>query len=218
VTLRVGLTGSLAAGKSTVGRLLAARGGVLIAADELAREAVRPGSPALDEIRAEFGDRVLGPDGGLDRSAMRAVAFADPDARRRLEEIVHTRVRELRRRRHEELEAAGARVVLDEIPLLFEVGLEDEFDAIVVVDAAPDLRRRRAMETRGWTAEEFDAIEASQTPAAEKVARADLVIRNDGDETALARAADAVWLELDDRARERRSGRRAPVDGESRRA
>lgn len=197
MSLDVALTGSLAAGKSTVGRLLEARGAVRIDADELAREAVRPGSPALEEIRGIWGDRVLAADGTLDRAALRSVVFGDPEARARLEEIVHAGVRALRRDRHAEAEARGARVVVDEIPLLYELALEDGFDIVIVVDAPPEVRRARAMAARGWTAEEFAAIEASQLPAAEKVARADHVIRNDGDEAALARATDEIWAALE---------------------
>lgn len=197
--MRVGLTGSLAAGKSAVGRRFEANGAVLIDADELAREAVRPGSPALQRIRERWGEGVLNPDGSLDRAAMRAAVFGDDEARGRLEEIVHAGVRSLREARH--AAAADAPVIVDEIPLLFELGMEDEFDAIVVVDAAPDERRRRAMAARGWTAVEFDAIEASQMPAADKVARADHVIRNDGDRASLRRGADAVWRALASRAR-----------------
>lgn len=212
MSLEVGLTGSLAAGKSTVGRSLEARGAVRIDADELAREAVRPGSAALEEIRGIWGDRVLTRDGSLDRSAMRSVVFGDPGARARLEEIVHAGVRALRRRRHEAAERSGARIIVDEIPLLFELGLEDRYDAVVVVDAPVELRRERAMAGRGWTAAEFDAIEASQLAAAEKVARADHVIFNDGDEAALEAATAAVWRALDRRVAEEASGARPAAD------
>lgn len=200
MSLAVGLTGSLAAGKTTVGRMLEAHGAVRIDADELAREAVRPGSAALEEIRDIWGDGILADDGSLDRSTMRSVVFGDPEARSRLERIVHGEVHALRRRRHAEAEHQGARIVVDEIPLLYELGLEDRFDAVVVVDAPLELRCARAMEARGWTAAEFAAIEASQLPAAEKVARADHVIRNDGDETDLARATGELWRALERRA------------------
>lgn len=212
MSLGVGLTGSLAAGKSTVGRLLEARGAVRIDADELAREAVRPGSAGLEEIRGMWGDRVLAEDGTLDRPAMRSVVFGDREARARLEEIVHAGVQTLRRERHAEAEARGARIVVDEIPLLYELGLEDGFDAVVVVDAPLEVRRARAIAARGWTAEEFDAIEASQLPAGEKVARADHVILNDGDEAALARATAVVWRALERRAADEAIGPRRAAD------
>ena len=202
MSLRVGLTGSLAAGKSSVGRLLETLGARRIDADELARRAVRPGSAALEEIRRIWGDGILAADGSLDRGAMRAVVFGDPRARARLEEIVHAEVRALRDGWHAEAERAGARIIVDEIPLLFELGMDDQFDTVVVVDADPAVRRARAMAARGWTADEFEAIDASQLAPEDKVARADHVIRNDGDEAALERAVVAVWRALETRARE----------------
>ncbi len=192
-TLRIGVTGSVAAGKSAVGRLFERWGAWRIDADELAREAVRPGSPTLREIRARWGDAVLAPDGSLDRGAMRGIAFEDEAERRALERLVHAGVRELRGERRRAAAAAGARVVVEEVPLLFEVGLEDEYDAIVVVDAPVALRKERARRARGWSDEEFAAIEASQMPVAEKRAAADHVIENASDLEALARAARLVW-------------------------
>ena len=193
---RVGLTGTVAAGKSMVAGNLAERGATVIDADELAREAVRPGSPAYARIREAFGRGVIGPDGTIDRSALREAAFADERARERLEEISHAGIRELRARRIGEAAAAGARVIVEEIPLLFEVGLEDDYDMIVVVDAPRKVREVRARESRGWTAEEFAAIDAAQLTASEKRRRADRVLDNRGDPGELDSAAGGLWREI----------------------
>lgn len=193
---RVGLTGTVAAGKSTVARTLAERGAVVIDSDELAREVVRPGAPAYARIRETLGEGVIGPDGAIDRTALRDVAFADERTRERLEEISHAGIRELRARRFAEAAAAGARVVVEEVPLLFEVGLEADYDMIVVVDAPREVRETRALESRGWTAEAFASIEAAQLAPAEKRRRADRVLENDGDPGALATAARELWGEI----------------------
>lgn len=193
---RVGLTGTVAAGKSTVAGHLAERGATVIDADELAREIVRPGSPAYARIREAFGKGVLGADGTIDRSALRDAAFADNRARERLEEISHAGIRELRARRIAEAAAAGVRVIVEEVPLLFEVGLEDDYDMIVVVDAPREMREARALGSRGWTAEEFAAIDAAQLAASEKRRRADRVLDNRGDPVELDDAARGLWREI----------------------
>ena len=193
---RVGLTGTVAAGKSMVARNLAERGATVIDSDELAREIVRPGSPAYARIREAFGEGVIAPDGTLDRSALRKAAFADKRSRERLEEISHAGIRELRARRISEAAAAGVRVIVEEIPLLFEVGLEDDYDMIVVVDAPREVREARALGSRGWTAEEFAAIDAAQLAASEKQRRADRVLDNRGDPGELDIATRGLWREI----------------------
>ena len=193
---RVGLTGTVAAGKSMVARNLAERGATVIDSDELAREIVRPGSPAYARIREAFGEGVIAPDGTLDRSALRKAAFADKRSRERLEEISHAGIRELRARRISEAAAAGVRVIVEEIPLLFEVGLEDDYDMIVVVDAPREVREARALGSRGWTAEAFAAIDAAQLAASEKRRRADRVLDNRGDPGELDIATRGLWREI----------------------
>ncbi len=193
---RVGLTGTVAAGKSMVARNLAERGAAVIDSDELAREIVRPDSPAYARIREAFGEGVIAPDGTLDRSALREAAFADKRSRERLEEISHAGIRELRARRISEAAAAGVRVIVEEIPLLFEVGLEDDYDMIVVVDAPREVREARVLGFRGWTAEEFAAIDAAQLAASEKRRRADRVLDNRGDPGELDIATRGLWREI----------------------
>lgn len=198
--IRVGLTGTLGAGKSTVGELFEAWGACRIDADELAREAVRPGSPALEEIRRVWGEGVLRDDGRLDREEMRRRVFGDAEERRRLEEIVHPEVGRLRQRRTRRAAESGADVVVSEIPLLFEKGMEEEFDTVVVVDAARPTRRRRVVESRDVDAATFDAMESTQWPGARKRRTADHVIENDGSLAALERAARTVWERILDEA------------------
>ncbi|MDE2878193.1 dephospho-CoA kinase [Candidatus Palauibacter soopunensis] len=193
---RVGLTGTVAAGKSAVAGHLAERGATVIDSDELAREIVRPGSPAYARIREAFGSGVISPDGTIDRSSLREAAFADKQARERLEEISHAGIRDLRARRIAEAAAAGVRVIVEEIPLLFEVGLEGDYDMIVVVDAPRAVREARALGSRGWTAEEFAAIDAAQLAASEKRRRADRVLDNRGDPAELDDAARGLWREI----------------------
>lgn len=189
----VGITGTVGAGKSTVGRLFETWGAWRVDADELARRAVAPGSPALEEIRKVWGDEVLEQDGGLDRAAMREVAFGDAEARQRLESIVHPEVRRLRDRQLRRAREAGAEVVVAEVPLLLETGMEDDFDVVVVVDAPRDVRRERVCTERGVTPETFEAIEAAQWPAGRKRRAADLVVENGGTLEELEAAARQAW-------------------------
>lgn len=194
--IRVGVTGTVGAGKSTVARLFERWGAWRVDADELAREAVRPGAPALEEIRRTWGDEVLDERGELDRAAMRSRVFGDADARRRLERIVHPEVRRLRRERLEEAREAGAGVVVGEVPLLLETGMEDEFDVIVVVDAPREIRRRRLARERGVDDGTFEAIERAQWPAPRKREAGDYVIENAGSLEELESSARRVWEDL----------------------
>jgi len=195
----VGLTGTVGAGKSTVGRLFERWGARRVDADELARKAVRPGSEALERIRAEWGTEVIAADGTLDRAALRERIFGDPEARRRLEAILHPEIRRLRAERLRRAREEGVEVVVAEIPLLFETGMEEEFDLVVAVDADRAIRRRRVA-GRGVDGETFEAIEAAQWEGAEKRAAADLVIRNDADRSALEERAREVWRAIRSRA------------------
>lgn len=200
--LEVGLTGTVGAGKSTVGRHFESWGACRVDADRLAREAVAPGSRGLAEVREAFGEEVIDEEGALDREAMRWRAFADPDARRRLEAIVHPEVRRLMEERAEEARAGGCEVLVAEVPLLLEGGMEDDFDLVVVVDAPREQRRRRVEEERGLDRETFEAIEGAQWPAERKRSAADVVIVNDGTLDRLEAEARAVWEAIQRRLRE----------------
>ena len=195
--LLVGLTGGIGSGKSEVSQLLAAHGAVIVDADLIAREVVRPGSPGLSAVVDEFGTDVLAKDGSLDRDRMAAIVFADPDARARLNGIVHPLIGT----RTFELIAAAAEadphaVVVNDFPLLVEAGVQDRYDVIVVVATEPQTQIARLVEQRGMTEVDATARIAAQAPLADKVAIADYVIDNDGDRTALAQRVREVWADL----------------------
>ncbi|HEX8273954.1 MAG TPA: dephospho-CoA kinase [Longimicrobiaceae bacterium] len=198
--LKVGLTGNIAAGKSSVVRVWRALGAVVVDADELARRAVEPGTPGLARIVEAWGPEVLDAEGTLDRAALRRIVFADPEARARLEEIVHPAVQALRGEEYRRAEEAGARLVVADIPLLFEVGMADEFDVVVLVDAPEEERLRRLVEDRALDPEEAVRMIDAQMPAELKRARADLVIENGGTPAELESRARDAWAELARRA------------------
>lgn len=176
--VRVGLTGGIASGKSTVSKILEELGAVIIDGDVLAREVVARGTPGLEQVVAEFGPELLTPEGDLDRPAMGRLVFADPDARKRLEAIVHPLVFE----RIVELEAAAGPedLVVHDIPLLAESGRADTFDAVIVVDADPALQVERMVRERGWTRADAEARMKAQASREERLAIATHVIENDG--------------------------------------
>lgn len=176
--MRVGLTGGVASGKSTVAAMLAELGAVVIDADAIAREVVAKGTPGLDAVVAEFGTELLTADGELDRPAMGRLVFGDEDARRRLESIVHPLVFE----RYAKLEASapeGALVVHD-IPLLAESGRGQDFDAVVVVDVPRELQVERMLRDRGWTLEDAESRIAAQATREQRLAIATHVVDNTG--------------------------------------
>jgi dephospho-CoA kinase len=187
------LTGGIGAGKSEVARRLVAHGAVLIDADVLAREVVAPGTEGLAEVIAEFGD-VLTPAGELDRPAVGRLVFGDQVARRKLESIIHPRVRA--RAAEIEAEAPAGSVVVHDIPLLVETGQADRFDRVLVVDVPPEIQLERLVGERGMSAEEARSRIASQASRGERLAAADLVVDNSGSLADLDRRIDEVWAEL----------------------
>jgi dephospho-CoA kinase len=190
--LRIGLTGGIGAGKSTVSALLAARGAVIVDADTIAREVVEPGTPGLAAVVEAFGPDVLASDGSLDRPALAAVVFADPEARARLDAIVHPLVRV----RATELAAAAApdAVVVNDVPLLVETGQAGAYDLVVVVEADLDARIARLVE-RGLTAEDARARMAAQATDEQRRALADVVLDNSGAPAELEAQVDRFWDE-----------------------
>jgi dephospho-CoA kinase len=196
LTLSVALTGNIGAGKSTVAGLFKQWGATLIDADQLVREAQAPGQPVLRDIASRFGAGVIFGDGSLDRAALRAKVLADPAALTDLNRIVHP---EVHRRRMELLVQArtrGDRIVVSDIPLLFEADDPEAFDAVVLVDAPEAVRRARLLASRALSQPEADRMMAAQLSSNPKRARSDYVIDNDGDLPALERAARAVWEAL----------------------
>ncbi|MGW1181900.1 dephospho-CoA kinase [Streptomyces drozdowiczii] len=198
--LKVGLTGGIGAGKSEVSRLLVGHGAVLVDADRIAREVVEPGTPGLAAVVEEFGPGILTPEGTLDRPALGAIVFADPDRLAALNAIVHPLVRD----RSAELEKAAGpdSVVVHDVPLLTENGLAPLYDLVVVVDAAPETQLDRLVRLRGMTEADARARMAAQATREQRRAVADLVIDNDGPVEELADRVRAVWEELMRRAAE----------------
>ena len=194
--LLVGLTGNIASGKSTVARLLATRGATIIDADALAREAVEPGTPALRAITERWGSEVVGPTGELDRAALRGIVFNDPEQLDALNGIVHPDVERRREAAVEEARRRGDRIVVCDIPLLFEKKMVDLFDLVVLVDAPRPLRLERVVGERDVPTAEAMAMIAAQMPSELKRARADLVISNAGSLQDLSRQVDSVWTSL----------------------
>ena len=198
--LKVGLTGNIAAGKSSVVRVWRSLGAHVVDADELARRAVEPGTPGLGAIVEAWGPGVLDGAGALDRGALRRIVFADPEARARLEAIVHPAVQAPRADEYRRAEEGGVPVVVADIPLLFEVGLAGEFDVLVLVDAPEEDRLPRLVEDRGLEPDEAVRMVDAQMPAELKRARADLVIENGGSLAELEAPAREAWAELERRA------------------
>jgi dephospho-CoA kinase len=178
--LNVALTGNVASGKSAVAELWATVGVPLVSADVLAREAVAPGSPGLQRVVERFGSRILREDGSLDRPALRARVFSDPEARADLEGIIHPIVWSRRGAWLDKQRSEGARLVVSEIPLLFETGRESEFDRVVFVDAPQDVRVERMVRDRSLDPDEARRIAESQMDPARKRAGSQHVIENTG--------------------------------------
>jgi dephospho-CoA kinase len=192
--MRVGLTGGVASGKSTVAALLRELGAVVVDSDVLAREVVEPGTPGLAAVVEAFGPGVLTADGRLDRPALGAVVFGDQPARRRLEGILHPLIRA----RAAELEAAApaGTVVVHDIPLLVETGQADRFDAVVVVDVPVETQVARMVRDRGMSREDALARVKAQASREERLAVATQVVENTGTREDLRHRVTEVLEEL----------------------
>ena len=175
---KVGLTGGIGSGKSTVAAMFEALGVTVIDADRVARELVAPSSDALTEIVRQFGDDILDADGTLDRAALRQRIFADPSQRRLLESILHPRILQ---QMHAAAERASGPYAILVMPLLLEAGQQQAVDRVLVVDCAPELQRQRAMTRDASSAQEVERIMAAQVSRAQRLAAADDVIVNDAD-------------------------------------
>jgi dephospho-CoA kinase len=191
--LRIGLTGGIGAGKSTVARRLAELGATVVDADLIAREVVAPGSPGLERVVAEFGAHLLGPDGGLDRPALAKVVFHDPDARSRLNAIVHPLIGDRTRR---VVEAAPPdAVVVQDIPLLVEGDMAASFPLVLVVHADPEDRVRRLVHSRGMPEDDARARIAAQASDADRRAAADVWLDNSASPDRLRTEVERLWVE-----------------------
>lgn len=190
--LRIGLTGGIGSGKSTVATLLAARGAVVVDADRIAREVLEPGTPGLSAVVTEFGPGVLTADGALDRAALAAIVFSDDDARRRLDGLVHPLVRH---RTAELVQAAPPdAVVVNDVPLLVETGQAGSYDLVLVVEADLETRVARLI-GRGLTEADARARILAQATDDQRRSVADVVLDNSGTPEELAAQVERFWAE-----------------------
>jgi dephospho-CoA kinase len=189
----IGLTGGIGSGKSTVADLLVERGAALVDTDRIAHQLTAAGGDAIEPIRAAFGDAVIAADGSMDRAAMRARAFSEPEARRRLEAILHPMIRARTDAGIAEAVAAGAPYVVVAVPLLVEsANGAGRFDRVLVVDCPTDVQIERVMRRSRLRREQVESIIAAQAPRALRLSAADDVIDNGGDPAALAPQVDRI--------------------------
>ena len=178
---RLGLTGGIGSGKSTVAAMLAHLGAAVVDADAIARSLTLSGGLAMPAIASQFGPQYVKPDGAMDRDAMRELAFSDPAARRRLEAIVHPLISQETARRAAQAQAAGARCVVFDVPLLVESGRwRSQVDAVLVVDCIVQTQIERVMARSGWTREAVQKVVAQQASRAARLGAADVVLCNEG--------------------------------------
>jgi len=190
-----GLTGGVGMGKSTAAQFLHARGAQVVDTDELARQLVQPGQPALTEIQAEFGKKVIAPDGQLRRDELAEIVFADADARKKLETILHPRIRERWLAQVEIWRRENRALAVVVIPLLFETRAESHFDKIICVACSAPIQRQRLL-SRGWTPEQIRQRLAAQWPVERKISRADFVVWTDGALDAHAQQLERIFVKL----------------------
>jgi dephospho-CoA kinase len=189
--MNIGLTGGIACGKSTVAAMLAARGAILVDADAIAREVVEPGSPALGEISARFGQDVILEDGSLHRKRLGELIFADADAKRDLENLLHPRIRQIMMGRMRENESLYPdKLVVVDVPLLYESKLESWFSEVMVVYVPRETQLSRLIARDGLTTEQAERRLNAQLPIDEKKARADYVVDNQGSLSATEEQVD----------------------------
>lgn len=195
--LHVALTGNIASGKSTVANLLQQRGATIIDADILARDAIAPGTRGFDLVVEQFGPRVVTPHSTIDRAWLRERVFKDPQQRQALNDIVHPIVGQLRSEAVRDARKRGDRIVISDIPLLYEVGLEQLFQYVILVDASEETRLQRLVKLRGLDESTARAMIAAQMPSEEKRARATWVIDNNGALDALEPQVAQMWDALE---------------------
>jgi dephospho-CoA kinase len=193
---KIAITGGAGSGKSTVARMFKELGAEVLDADAAARDAVAVGTPAWGELRRRFGDDYFNPDGALNRSKLAQKVFADPEARRQLDALLHPLVAQELQSKIADLERRGVDLVLVEVPLLFETGGERGFNRVIVVAASEAERIRRLRERDHRNEAEIRGILAAQWPLADKVARADYVVDNGGELADTRRQVENIWGKL----------------------
>ncbi|SEG68563.1 dephospho-CoA kinase [Paenibacillus sp. UNC499MF] len=194
--MNIGLTGGIACGKSTVSAMLVRRGAILIDADQIAREVVEPGSPVLAQVAARFGQDMLLPDGSLHRKKLGETVFGNEEARKALEDLLHPSIRALMKERMaaSEHEFPDKLVVVD-VPLLYESGLQSMFSSVMVVYVPREVQLRRLMERDGLTSEQGESRLAAQWPVERKKELADICIDNSGTLEQTERLVERFWLQ-----------------------
>jgi dephospho-CoA kinase len=192
----IGLTGGIASGKSTVAAILRRLGVAIVNADELSREVVQPGTPGWKEIVDTFGTEILQPDGTVDRQRLRKIIFSDPAARKKLEAVIHPRVRALAQQRFQEHAAAGFEIVVYEVPLLFESNLQNSLRPVVLVATNVETQKNRLQDRDHLAESEAEKHITAQMSLEEKRRLADYVIENDGTLDELERRVRAVLEEI----------------------
>ena len=190
-----GLTGGVGMGKSTAAQFLRARGAQVVDTDELARQLVQPGQPALAEIQAEFGKAIIASNGRLRREELAEIIFADAAARKKLETILHPRIRERWLAQFEIWRRESRALAVVVIPLLFETRAEPHFNKIICVACSAATQRER-LRARGWTPEQIQQRLAAQWPVEQKISRADFVVWTDGALDAHAQQLERIFLKL----------------------
>jgi dephospho-CoA kinase len=195
---KIAVTGGAGSGKTFVCSRLKALGLEVISADDMAKAAVVPGSAALQKIAGHFGEKILLPDGSLNRKMLRQIITDDKAARNTLESILHREISTLISENVNRLEKAGHPMVVIEIPLLFELELQNRFDWVIMVSASQELRIRRLMERDRITRDSAEKLINVQMPDREKIERADYVVHNEGSKEDLAKSVDILFEKLSD--------------------
>ena len=192
VDVFLGVTGNIASGKSSVCRELARRGALVVDADQLAREVVAPGSPVLEQLVGEFGEEILKSDGSLDRDYLGDLVFSDPDARQRLNAIIHPAIAGLSTQRLQELRDA-APLIIYEAPLLYEVGADARVDKVLLVTIDPEVQLARLMERDGLDEQSARQRIAAQMPQEQKADRADYLVDNSASREKTIAQIERLW-------------------------
>jgi dephospho-CoA kinase len=195
-TLRIGLTGGIASGKSTVSNFLAELGAKIIDTDKIARELVQPGSPALQAICKRYGDAILNRDGSLRREGLAEIIFANPGEKKWLESLLHPLIKNRAAELAQMAAAEGAPAVVFDVPLLFESEWNEPVDAIWTVYVSPVVQRERLKLRDGFTDDEVSARLDAQWPIDEKAKRSDVVINNEGTPAETCQQVTAAWRVL----------------------
>jgi dephospho-CoA kinase len=194
--IKVALTGGVASGKSTVAALIRAAGIPVLDTDTMARQAVAPGKPAWQSLRQNFGAEFFGPDGSVDRRALARHVFTRPEARQKLNQLLHPWIRHELQESLEQLQSQGEPLVVVEIPLLFELGLENLYDRVIVVYTDRESQKQRLARRDSRAVAEVEGILAAQGSLSQKAARADFVVDNSGGEAATGTQVKKIVGEL----------------------